>query len=172
MTDSVTVHLELQPWMSSSLKGNETGGGKDRAWQESQGGRKHKTRKRIQPRPGVGPGHRHCRPSWNGTAEAPQGCTQLLHHSQRVCDPEGVLTHLIRPPSSLPSIFPGCPRDDCPWHVWHPVYLSGPVFPRCGELAPAQPRGGVLLLVSSFCLPLGEGLLTVSSRAHRGQGLG
>lgn len=38
-------------------------------------------------------------------------------------------------------------------------------------LQPNQEEGG-LLLVSSFCLPLGEGLLAASSRAHRGQGLG
>lgn len=116
VTDSVTAHLEPQPWMSSSLKETEKGGGKGRAWPKSRGGRKHKTikEKKIQPRPGVGSGHRHCRPSWDGTAEAPQGYTQLHHHSQRPCDPEGVLTHLVRPPSSLPSIFSGRPQDDCP----------------------------------------------------------
>lgn len=92
--------------------------------------------KKIQPRPGVGSGHRHCKPSWAGTSEAPQGCTQLLHHSQTPCDPEKALTHVLRTVSSLDA-----PKMTAPDISGVLSTSRDPVFPRCGELAPAQLRG-------------------------------
>lgn len=155
VTPWVAAHLEPQLWMSSFLKGNAKGGeegaGLGRSPREE--GNTKQSGKKIQPRPGVGSGHRHRKPNWAGTSEAPQGCTQLLHHSQTPCDPERALTHLLRHLSSLPSSSLDAPKMTVPDISGILSTSQDPVFPRCGELAPAQLRGEGL----HFCLLLGEG---------------